>query len=241
MGLLRAAAAALLATAWHGALILVVARFSRSRKDRICDECPRKWARTILRWTSTRVEVEGAEHIVPGRAQILVVNHVSWFDVLAVAGHLPDRYRFVAKKELAGVPVFGPAWQACGHVAIDRRDLSSAIQSLEEARRQLQDHVPTVVVFPEGTRSSSGELQSFKKGAFMLALQAGAEVVPAALLGTREIMPKGAWSIRTGRTIRLRIGEPIPVAGLTPDDRDDLARRARDAVAALLAGGGEAR
>lgn len=235
IGLLRAAAAAVLATAWYGLRILWPAARGSAVLPRRCEECPRAWARMILRWTGTRVEVEHAERIVEGRPQILVANHVSWFDVLALAGHLPGSYRFVAKKELAGVPVFGPAWLACGHISIDRQDLGSAIESLAEARRRLEREGPTVILFPEGTRSESGELRPFKKGAFVLAIETGVEVVPAALLGTREIMRKGRWGVRTGRTIRVRIGEPIPVLGLGKQDRDDLARRARDAVAALLA------
>lgn len=236
IGFLRAFVAVVLATAWYGALILWASYRRTPGQARICDECPRKWARTILRWTGTRVVVENPERIARGRRQILVVNHVSWFDVLALAGHLPGPYRFVAKKELANVPVFGHAWRACGHISIDRQDRSSAIRSLEEARRQLEAEAPTVVLFPEGTRSASGELLPFKKGAFMLALQTGAEIVPAALLGTREIMPKGSLLVRTGRTIRFRIGEPISVTGLTVQDRDELAARARTAVAELLQG-----
>lgn len=234
IGFVRALVAAVLATGWYGAAILWAAYRRSPDQERVCEACPRKWALMILRWTGTRVVVENPERIVPGRPQILVLNHVSWFDVLAVAGHLPGRYRFVAKKELAGVPVFGPAWRACGHISIDRQDLTSAIDSLGEARRQLLAEAPTVVIFPEGTRSATGELRPFKKGAFMLALQTGVEVVPAALLGTREIMPKGSLLVNTGRTIRLRIGEPIPMEGLTMADRDHLTARARDAVADML-------
>lgn len=236
IGFLRALVAAILATAWYGAIILWASYRRTPGRKRICDECPRKWALMILRWTGTRVVVENPERIVLDRPQILVVNHVSWFDVLAVLGYLPGPHRFVAKKELASVPVFGPAWRACGHISIDRQDRNSAIRSLERARRELEEGSPTVILFPEGTRSASGELRPFKKGAFMLSLQTGAEIVPAAVLGTREIMPKGSLLVRTGRTIRFRIGAPIPVTGLTMEDRDELTVRARAAVAALLQG-----
>lgn len=236
IGFFRALVAAVLATAWYGAIILWASYRRTPGQTRICDECPRKWALMILRWTGTRVVVEYPERIVTGHPQIVVVNHVSWFDVLAVAGHLPGRHRFVAKKELANVPVFGPVLRACGHISIDRDNRGSAIRSLDLARRELEEGAPTVVLFPEGTRSASGELKPFKKGAFMLALQSGAEIVPVALLGTREIMPKGSFLVRTGRTIRVRIGEPIPVTGLTLEDRDELADRARSAVADLLQG-----
>jgi 1-acyl-sn-glycerol-3-phosphate acyltransferase len=170
---------------------------------------------------------------------VLVANHVSWFDVLALASSLPGPFRFVGKKELTKVPIFGRAWQASGHISIDRHDRASALQSLAVARRRLEEDRPTVILFPEGTRSPTGELRAFKKGAFVLAIQTGVEVVPAAILGSREVMAKGSWTIHTGRTIRVRLGAPIPVDGLTVDDRDALTGRARAQVLELLGGAGQ--
>jgi 1-acyl-sn-glycerol-3-phosphate acyltransferase len=175
-----------------------------------------------------------AEVIDPDRPQVLVANHVSWFDVLALAGHVPGPFRFVAKKELEGIPVFGPAWQACGHISIDRQDRARAIESLAVARQRLVEERPTVILFPEGTRSITGELRSFKKGAFVLAIQTGVDVVPAAITGTRAIMRKGSWRIRTGRTIHVYFGEPIPVKGYEMEERNELPARARDSVQLLL-------
>jgi len=234
IGFLRVALVAVPATVWYGGRILWAALWKSDALPCRCDQLPRKWARVILKVAGTRVEVENPERVDPDRAQILVANHASYFDVLALLGYVPGKYRFVAKKELADVPIFGPAWRACGHISIDRQNVESAIRSLELARRRLEEERPTVVMFPEGTRSPTGELRSFKKGAFVLAIQTGAEVVPAALLGTREIMRKGSWRIRTGRTIRVRFGEPLSVRGLTMEDRDALTRRAHDAVAELL-------
>ena len=234
IGLLRVALAVIPATLWWGGLILWSAFRKSEKLPCRCDELPRRWARLLLKAAATRVELENLERIDPDRPQILVANHVSYFDVLAVMAYVPGKLRFVAKKELADVPVFGPAWRACGHVSIDRQNAESAHRSLDLVRRRIEEERPTVVLFPEGTRSASGELRPFKKGAFVLAIQTGAEVVPAALFGTREIMRKGSWMIRTGRTIRVRFGEPLSVQGLGMEDRDALTRRAHDAVAALL-------
>ncbi|MDP2955762.1 MAG: lysophospholipid acyltransferase family protein [Longimicrobiales bacterium] len=234
IGFLRVALVAIPATVWFSGLILWAAYFRKDKLPCRCEEIPRRWGRFLLRVAGTTVEVENAERIDPDRPQILVANHASYFDVLVLTGYLPGKYRFVGKKEVANVPIFGPAWRACGHIAIDRQNINSAIASLIEVRRRLVEERPTVVLFPEGTRTDTGELRPFKKGAFVLAIQTGVEVVPAALLGTREIMRKGSWRIRTGRTVRLRFGEPLSVQGLTMEDRDALARRARDSVAALL-------
>lgn len=245
IGFLRVALATIPLTAWHAWCVVWGAwRKAPDMKCR-CAYTARTWARRVLRVAGVRVVLENVDVIDPDRPQVLVCNHVSWFDVLALAAELPGPYRFVAKSELEKVPLFGPAWVACGHISIDRQDRTRAIESLAVARRQLEEDGPTVIVFPEGTRSPTGELRHFKKGAFVLAIQANVEVVPAAVLGSREVMAKGSWKIRTGRTITVRFGEPIPVDGLRMEDRDALTRRARDAVASLQAaarieGGGDA-
>lgn len=234
IGLIRVVLVAIPATIWYGFRILWPAFRKSAVLECRCEAVPRRWSQALLRSAGVRVVLENPERIDPERPQILVANHVSWFDVLALAGYLPGKYRFVAKKELARVPIFGPAWQACGHISIDREDINSAIESLAVARRKLEEERPTVILFPEGTRSPSGELRRFKKGAFVLAIQTGVEVIPAAIVGSREVMRKGSWMIRTGRTIRVRFGEPLSVEGLKMEDREALTKRAREAVAALL-------
>ncbi len=237
IGFLRVALLGIPVTIWYASRI-VWASWRRSAKlPSICDWVPRTWARILVRLAGVRVELENPERIDPHRPQVLVSNHASWFDVLVLAGWIPGPYRFVAKKELEKVPIWGPAWLACGHISIDRQDRSRAIESLSVARKRLEEDRPTVILFPEGTRSTTGELRSFKKGAFVLAIQANVEVVPAAILGSREVMAKGSWRIRTGRTITVRFGEPIAVEGLRSDDRDDLTQRAREAVSALMTAG----
>ncbi|NJD20768.1 MAG: 1-acyl-sn-glycerol-3-phosphate acyltransferase [Gemmatimonadetes bacterium] len=236
IGLLRLVVVGLPVTLWYSGRILWASLRRSPGLPCLCEDLPRRWARLLLRVADARVEVENLERIVPDRPQILVANHVSYFDVLALCAMLPGKYRFVGKRELTRVPLFGPAWQACGHISIDRQDKVKAMESLELARRRLVEDRPTVILFPEGTRSRTGELRSFKKGAFVLAIQTGTEVVPAAILGTREVMRKGSLMIHRGRTIRVRFGEPLPVEGLRLEDRDTLTRRAHDAVAALQGG-----
>ena len=222
------------ATLFYGLQIFWAARTRSPRLEEVCDCIPRRWARLLLRVAGVRVVMEGTEVLDPDRPQVVVANHVSWFDVLALAAYLPGRYVFVAKRELEKVPVFSTAAKACGHIFIDRRDRPRALESLAVARERLERDRPSVIMFPEGTRSATGELMPFKKGAFVLAIQTGADIVPAAIDGSREVMRKGSFLIRPG-TIRVRFGEPIPVEGLTLDDRDELTRGARDAVARLQA------
>jgi len=225
----------LLLTPWYGLPILIRAALGSRRLGQTCGINPRKWSAGILWAAGVRVVIEGAENLPQERPAIMVANHQSWFDVFPLVAYFPRDYRFVAKKELESVPIFGPSWQACGHISIDRADLSNAIAALESAGKVVREGAPVIIMFPEGTRSATGQLGDFKKGAFVLAIQAAVPIVPAAILGSNEVMPKGSWRIRSG-TVRIRIGAPIPVAGLTHDDRDALSRVARGAVARLKEG-----
>jgi 1-acyl-sn-glycerol-3-phosphate acyltransferase len=227
-----------LVTLWYSAKVTLL---SLTRRESLqcgrCDEIARAWGSGILWAAGVRVTVEGGESLSADRAQIVVGNHESWFDVFALISHAPTSLRFVAKKELEGIPLFGRAWKSCGHVSVDRSDRAAAIESLELASRQIRDRDLSIMMFPEGTRSKSGDLQRFKKGAFVLAIKAGVPIVPVAVIGSRPIMPKGSYRVRSGEIV-IRVGEPIPVDGLSHEDRDALALRARAAVAELRGGEG---
>ena len=207
--------------------------FAKKRLSCLCERLPRVWAGWFLRRAGVKVEVEGEERVDWSQPLVIVANHQSWFDVFALAAHLPVLGRFVAKEELARIPVFGPAWQACGHVAIDRSNREQATESLDRAGRHIRDGRLAVILFAEGTRSPDGRLQPFKKGAFVLAIKTGVPVVPVGISGSRQVMPKGSFRIRPGE-IRIRIGEPISVEGLRHQDRDRFRVRCRDAVVDLM-------
>jgi 1-acyl-sn-glycerol-3-phosphate acyltransferase len=227
------------ATAWYGLKVLWAAFRGAPPAAAVYDESPRSWSKMILTLSGARVAYHGVEVIDRTRPQILVANHTSWYDVLALTAFIPGRTCFVAKKELRDVPVFGRAAEACGHIFIDRQDRSAAVESLARARERLEEDRPTVIMFPEGTRSRDGTLKPFKKGAFVLALQAGVEIVPVAISGSRDIMRKGSWKVRPG-VIDVRFGAPIAVSGLELEDRNALTERAWRAVAELQAKEGPA-
>lgn len=208
-----------------------------------CDRSARNWARDVLWAAGVKVRLEGVENLLTDEPQIVVANHQSWFDVFALAAHLPVRYRFVAKKEL-DMPIFGKAWKTCGHVSVDRGNREVAIEAMNQAWREIHEEKLTMVLFPEGTRSPDGKLKKFKKGAFVLAVQGQVPLVPVAVVGSRDLMPKGSFRIKKG-DITLRIGKPIPTEGSTLRDRNKLLEASWNAIAALkgdeelLAEGGE--
>jgi len=220
------------ATFWYAGTTVLRCYFWRRNLHWACDRAARRWAEAMLWAAGVRVVLEGVENLLTDAPQIVVSNHQSWFDVFALAAHLPVRYRFVAKRELEGIPVFGRAWKSCGHVSVDRGNREAAIEALDQAWREVHEDRLTMVLFPEGTRSPDGRLKAFKKGAFVLAVQGQVPLVPVAVLGSREVMAKGEMSIRSGE-IRVRIGIPIPTAGATIRDRNRLLQECWDAIFAL--------
>lgn len=213
---------------------VLLATYLRSRRiTGVCDRVSRFWCRALLRMGGARVRFQGLERLDWSEPMVIVANHQSWFDVFALGAHLPANRRFVGKEELARIPIFGPAWLACGHIAIDRSDRERAIESLEKAADRAREERLALVFFAEGTRSWDGRLQPFKKGAFVFAIQAGLPVVPLGISGSRAIMKKGSFRVRPGE-IRVRVGRPISVDGLEHEDRDRLLEEARSAVAALM-------
>ena len=154
------------------------------------------------------------------------------FDIWALSATLPGSIRFVAKKELFRIPLLGGAMRAAGHISIDRAARKKAFEAYDEAARMIRNGMSTPVVFPEGTRSRTGELLPFKNAPFGLAIAAQVPVVPVYVHHTFEILPKGAWRLRP-RPIRLLVGPPILTKGLQPADRERLRDEVRAALVAL--------
>jgi len=187
-------------------------------EPRTIDARLRRWGEDCLRHAGLSLDVRGADRIDWTRSYVVMTNHQSYLDIPAVAVALDGRVRFIAKKELFRIPVFGPAMLAAGIVRIDRQNRESAIASLREAAEALRGGGHHVWIAPEGTRSLDGKLGPLKKGGFMLAADTGTPILPLAIDGTREAMrPKGGWKIRQGVTAKLTFGTPIETAERSRD------------------------
>lgn len=222
-------------TAYFASRVLIAMALRSDKLWTMGHSVPTGWARSILWASGVKVEAEGLEVLEGDHPRVLVANHESWFDVFALCAVIPSAFRFVGKKELEKIPLLGPAWVGSGHLAIDRSDRNSAVDILREASQRMHETGLTIIMFPEGTRSADQELQKFKKGSFVLAIQAQCPVVPVGIEGSGRIMPKGSFRVSPG-TIRVRVGAPISTEGMTAEDRDRLLRESWDAVAALKAG-----
>lgn len=230
--LLKTAFAGTTAVGLTGSFSLVVSALSL-KDPRAADGALNLWARSVLASAGAQVSAHGLERIPEGNA-VFVCNHQSNYDALVVLAQVRKHIRWVAKRELFRIPIFGPALRRAGNIPVERSGGQRDRARLSEAVRAVRERV-SVMFFAEGTRSPDGRLRPFKKGAAMLAIQAGVPVVPMAVSGTRLILPKGGRAVRWGQRVALVVGEPVSTEGLTVDDRDALTHRLEDAVAALYA------
>jgi len=189
----------------------------RERRGSIHERCMRLWATAMNRVAGVRVHVHGREHVRDGA--VYVSNHVSWFDVFAIAEVLP-RYTWIAKAELRALPIFGRGAAAAGIIFLERDNRKRAFDSYESAAQQVR-RGRNVVVCPEGTRGRDYALRPFKKGPFVLAIAAQAPVVPTIVYGAREVMGKDSFRIRPN-DVHVHFLEPVPTTGLTYEERDRL-------------------
>lgn len=193
-------------------------------------KAPRYWGRSLL-WISGVKVVEHDAERKRGAQHVFVVNHVANYDVLAVAAKL-KWIKFVAKAELFKIPGFGKAMLSAGMIPIERANRKAAFGSYSLATKRIQAGA-SVAVYPEGTRGNAYPLRPFKKGPFVLAIQAQAPIIPVLVHGQQEIQPVGTFSVTPG-TIHLHYLPPIETTGMTYDDRDQLARLTYESMAACL-------
>lgn len=194
----------------------------------IYDKAPRWWSSAVLWAVGIKVRVHGTENVQSGEPHIFASNHVSWFDVPALAKVLP-RYKFVAKAELFKVPIFGSAMRAAGMVEIQRENRKAAFGAYDVAAERIRSG-NSVVVFPEGTRGHAYPLRPFKKGPFVMAIAAGVPIMPVIVHGTIEIMPKGSLRAQPG-TIDIHLLQPVSTTGVDYDHREALMQTVRNRMA----------
>src|SRR6266542_3824517 len=170
------------------------------------------WSWLVLRVAGISIKIDGLKHIDPGQKYVFMVNHQSNIDIPVLVQTLSQfQLRWIAKKELLWVPFFGWAMWALKHITVDRSDPLDAAKSLQRAKEKIAAGI-SVVVFPEGTRRRDGRLLRFKKGGFLLALQARTQIVPVTINGSGRVLPSGGWKLRPG-IIEVVVGKPIAVEG----------------------------
>ena len=194
----------------------------------------RIWGRLLLAVSFVRVRAEGLEKLDRRANYVFVANHGSYLDIPAVLSRLPYQFRFFAKKGLYQIPFLGWHLHRAGHLPVDRSNARNSLKSMSEGARIVAERGISVLLFPEGGRTKVG-LRDFKEGAAYIAIKAGVPVVPVAIVGLRELLPMGSIHLRSGEAL-VRVGEPIPTAGMKSGDREELTRRLHVEIQKLLAG-----
>ncbi|PIF02660.1 MAG: 1-acyl-sn-glycerol-3-phosphate acyltransferase [Paludibacter sp.] len=167
------------------------------------------WAKAICKLSFIRLETNGFSHLSKDQSYIFVANHQSVYDIFVIYGYIPFVFKWIMKTELRKVPFVGVACEKSGHIFIDRKNPIKAKQSLEKARENLQGG-HSVVIFPEGTRTRTGKVLKFKRGAFVLATQLNLPIVPITISGAYERMSANSLKITPG-IIRMTVDKPIDV------------------------------
>ncbi len=209
-----------------GTLALLSSLFDGS--GRVQHWFARNWSRAILKSVGIRVRVIGAEHILRSQGAVYAANHLSAADIPVLYANLPIQFRILAKRELFRYPFLGWYLKRSGQIPIVYGDAHASLRSLNRAGEGLRRGMP-LVVFPEGGRSKTGELQEFMGGAFYAAIRAQAPVVPVAIVGTYELLPINSFHMIPGE-VELVIGEPIPTAGLRLRDMEKLSAQVRRTI-----------
>lgn len=186
------------------------------------------WSRSNLFMSGVRVTAKGLHHIATHQPYIIMANHQSHYDVLALMGYLPVQFRWVMKIELRRIPFFGYCCERIGTISIDRGNSAHARQSLQAAGEKIRAGA-SIMFFPEGTRSPDGALLPFKKGGFVIALAAGVPILPVTVRGGRAILPKGTLKMVPG-AMEVVVHEPIPVDGYTNETKEDLINKVRTVI-----------
>src|SRR5215204_4043981 len=201
------------------------------RRGHFGHKCARAWSWLILETTGVRVEVEGLDQLDPSRSYIFAANHQSIYDIPILFASLPFQLRILAKESLGRIPFMGWHLQRTGHVLVDRSKPGAGVVK-KMARLVEQGH--SLIVFPEGTRSTDGRVARFKGGPFVIALQSALPVVPISVVGSRHVMFKGQLMVQPGH-VRVIVHPPIETRGVPKEAVRELTGSVREKVASRAA------
>jgi 1-acyl-sn-glycerol-3-phosphate acyltransferase len=186
------------------------------------------WSWLIMKTIVSPVKVTGLDKIDTSKPHVYAANHASALDIPVLYVNLPFQFRIAFKKELLAYPIVGWQLKRSGQICLDQQNPTRSVGAIRTALKGLKAGMP-LVIFPEGGRTPDGEIKPFLPGAFFLAIKAQVDIVPVALVGTYELLPMNTYHIKC-RPLEMRVGEPIPTAGLKVRDMDALSGRVQKAM-----------
>ena len=201
----------------------------REKRDALVDKIVRNWARRLLFMAGAKVTVNGKENIPEGRACVFASNHQSFFDILVLLGHLDKPHAILSKASIGKVPLIRLWMREIHCVYVDRADMKAGIEAINKMIDVINDGY-SAIIFPEGTRSKTGEIGEFKGGAFKVAQKTGAPVIPVALDGTGALLERNHYWIKSGK-IHMAILPPIETEGMGRAEFKELPAKTQRLVA----------
>ncbi len=220
----------LFTTIFLSIIALIISPFDG--RGKVIHKIARFWAFTHIRIGGIKVVTSGLDKIT-APPYIFMCNHQSALDIYGLLFSLPLSFRWIAKRQLFLIPLFGWALKRAGHISIDRENPREALKAMDEAARKIRDGM-NIIIFPEGTRSRDGSLLPFKKGGFSLALRAMVPIVPVGIVGTSTLQPKGSFIPAGKGVIYIHIGEPIPLEGMGRSAKGELMNSVRASIERLI-------
>lgn len=210
-----------------GGYLIILTRFRPVSRQ--IEPVARVWGRIFTFLGGAHITIEGLENVDPEASYLFTPNHLSNLDAPFHIANLPARVRFLAKKELFRIPVFGSAMRSIGMVETDRQAGAAAHRRINEQVAKVMEMKRSLVIYPEGTRSRDAELHPFKKGAFRIAIENQLPVVPVTISGTEKVWKPGSWLVRSAK-VRMILHPPIPTAGMGEADIDPLRLRVHQII-----------
>jgi 1-acyl-sn-glycerol-3-phosphate acyltransferase len=215
-----------IATLVLGVFVLIIYPFDR--KGKVGHYYAKLWGKAALLANRVKIKIEGMEHLDGKGPYIFMSNHQGSYDIFALLSRLPYQFKWLVKKELFSIPFFGWTMAAAGYISIDRGGTRDTVEAMNEAAQKIRDGM-SVVIFPEGSRSPDGSIQPFKKGGFTLAIKSRVPIVPVAISGSRDIMPKDRLTASPGE-IRMLVDPPIETVSYSLKDREFLMKKVRETI-----------
>jgi 1-acyl-sn-glycerol-3-phosphate acyltransferase len=208
--------------------------FSLDRSFYLYYKLSKVFSKGIFLISGIKLSVSGLENIDKKKIYVFVSNHSSQYDIPTLQYVIPVPISIVFKKELSKIPVFGWQLRTGPYIMIDRSNTESALKSIEKAKKRMTEKKLSPLLYPEGTRSKTGEVQSFKRGAFYLAAKVGFPIIPVSISGASKILPKGKFKIKSG-TIYVHFDKPISTENISSrKDELDLMEKVRDIIISNL-------
>lgn len=198
-------------------LMALILSMDTKNKENVFNTLERFFSQIAFKLIGVSVEIQGAENIPRDEHVIFISNHQSMMDIKLSLAYIPTNFSFISKDTIFHIPILGAYMAASGHIPIQRNDDRKAYATLLAAIKKLTEK-KSLVVFPEGTRSENGQLAPFKRGISLIILKSGRRVIPMAISGSNQLMPKHRWLANPDkRHIRISFGSPISFNTLRND------------------------